>query len=345
MAIDQLRKDIKSGRIYPVYLLHGDESYLIDEAASLLETSIVQEHEKAFDQQILYGNDINARFLIEQLSLFPLIAQRRLVIVREAQLMADLKDLEAYVARPAPSSVLVLCHKGKSMDKRWKVFTSIKENGFILAADALKENQIVPWLMAAAKSLNIQLEHDAAEAMLQLIGPEISRLYPELIKLQSLSQRAGVVSRTDILDLVGMSREFNVFELQDAIASGDVTKSMQIALIMADQKDYSLIPLLATLAGYYTRLYAVKSLPGADDSAIADAIGIKAPFVIKKHKIAAANYSMQSLERIIGWLHVYDMKSKGWSYKGGDDRALTIELMGHILHPVVEPQFAVDAAS
>jgi DNA polymerase-3 subunit delta len=137
-----------------------------------------------------------------------------------------------------------------------------------------------------------------------------------------------------------MSREYNVFELQDAIASGHLVKTMKIALIMAEQKDYSIIPLIAMLAGYYTRLYAVKSLPSADEGALAEAIGIKNPFVVKKHKAAASKYTLSTLERIIGWLHIYDMKSKGWSYRGGDDRALTIELIGKIMRPDEEPAFA-----
>ena len=339
MSVDQLKKDIKAGKTYPVYLLHGEESYLIDEAASLLEESIVQEHEKAFDQQILYGTDCNAKFIVEQLMLFPLIAQKRLVLVREAQLMADIKDLDGYASRPAPSSVFVLCYKGKSLDKRLKLYTSIKDKGFILAADPLKENQVAPWIMHTAKELEIRLEPEAAEAMIELIGGEISKLYPELKKLRGLHTSTGTVTRTEILDLIGVSREYNVFELQDALVSGDVVKTMKIAMIMSALKDYSIIPLIATLAGYFTRLYAVKSMPSADEGAIAEAIGIKSPFIIRMHKNAAAKYSLHTLERNIGWLHVYDMKSKGWSYRGGDDRALTIELLGHLLHPEHAPQF------
>src|SRR5687768_14238752 len=110
MSIDQIHKDIKAGKFFPIYLLHGGESYLIDEAAELLEERIVEENAKPFDQQILYGTDCDARYVVEQLMLFPLLAPKRLVMVREAQLMADIKDLEGYATKPAPSSVLVLCH-------------------------------------------------------------------------------------------------------------------------------------------------------------------------------------------------------------------------------------------
>ena len=333
MSFDQLQKDIRSNKFYPVYLLHGEESYLVDEAASLLEESIVDESAKSFDQQIIYGTDSNARYILEQLLLFPLIAPRRLVLVREAQLLADIKDLESYVSKPAPSSILVLAYKGKSLDKRLKLYDAIKKNGFILAADPLKETQVIPWLMHTSREMQVRLDPEAAEALVELIGGEVSKLYPELKKLQGLYQEGGVVSRTDILDLVGMSREYNVFELQAALESGDALKTMKIAMIMTAQKDYSLIMLIATLSGYFTRLYAVKSLGNADDSTIGEAIGIKAPFIIKKYKTAARLYSPESLERIIGSLHVYDMKSKGWNYRGGDERALTIELLGHLIHP------------
>ncbi|HUR30766.1 MAG TPA: DNA polymerase III subunit delta [Saprospiraceae bacterium] len=337
MSIDQIHKDIKAGKFFPIYLLHGEEAYLIDEAAELLEESIVEENAKPFDQQILYGTDCDARYVLEQLMLFPLLAPKRLVLIREAQLMADIKDLEGYATKPAPSSVLVLCHKGKSLDKRLKLYDAIKKNGFILAADPLKEKEVIPWLMHTSSELGIKLEVEAAEALVELIGGDISKLYPELKKLKGIHTLSDSVSRTEIIDLVGMSREYNVFELQDALESGDSLKMMKIAMIMADHKDYSVIMLVATLAGYFTRMYAVKSMGNADDTAIAEAIGIKSSWVIKKYKSAAYKYSIGAIERIIGWLHVYDMKAKGWSYKGGDERALTIELLGHIMHPDREP--------
>lgn len=340
MSIEQIHKDLKAGKFYPIYLLHGEESFLIDEAAELLEATIVEENAKPFDQQILYGTDHDARNIIEQLMLFPLLATRRLVIVREAQLLDNLKDLDSYAAKPAPSTILVLCYKGKSLDKRLKLYDGIKKNGFILAADALKENQVISWLMQTAKGLQIKLEHEAADALIELIGGDISKLYPELKKLQGIHTKSGSVSRTEIIDLVGLSRDYNVFELQGALETGDMIKMMKIAMIMADHKGYSVIGVIAILAGYFSKVYAVKSMPGADDNAIGDTIGIKAPFIIRKFKSGASKYSIGAIERIIGWLHVYDMKAKGWGYRGGDDRALTIELLGHLMHPDREPEFA-----
>src|SRR5687768_7608235 len=337
MSIDLLHKDIKAGKFYPLYLFHGEEAYLIDEAAELIENSVVEEAAKPFDQQILYGTDYDARSVIEQLMLFPLLAPRRLVIVREAQLIGDIKELEGYALRPAPSSILVLCYKGKSLDKRLKLYDAIKKNGFVLAADPLKEQQVIPWLMQTSKELGLKLEPDAAEALVELIGPDVSKLYPELKKLKGIHTKSGSVSRSEIIDLVGMSREYNVFELQGALEEGDALKMMKIAMIMAEHKDYSVIMVVATLAAYFTRVYAVKSMPSADDGALGEAIGIKTPFVIRKYKVAANKYSPEQLERIIQWLHIYDMKAKGWGNKSGDDRALTIELLGHIMHPEKVP--------
>ncbi len=342
MSLEKLQKEIKSGKFYPVYLLHGEESYLIDEAASFLEENILQEHEKVFDQQVLYGSDIDARYVMEQLMLFPMIAPRRLVIVREAQQMDNLLDLETFVHKPVPSSILVLCHKGKNLDKRTKLYDGIKKNGFILAADSLKESDVLPWILAKATELKIKLDHDAAEAMIELIGGEISNLFPELKKLASNASPGIPITKVDILDLVGLSREYNVIELQRSLETGDVAKTMKIGAMMAEQKGYSIIPLIALLAGYYTRLYITRSMLSADDDAVAEAIGIKSAYVIKGYKIAAKKFSPETLERCIGWLHVYDMKSKGWNFRGGDDRALTIELLGHLMHPDYIPAFAED---
>ena len=322
-----------------MYLLHGEEPYLIDEAATFLEHNVLQEHEKVFDQQILYGSDSDAKYIMEQLMIFPMIAPRRMVIVREAQQMDDIIGLETFVQKPVPSSILVLCHKGKSLDKRTKLYDGIKKNGFILAADKLKESDVLPWILSMAEELNLKIDHDAAEAMIELIGGEISRLYPELKKLATHAAPGTPITKLEILDLVGLSREYNVFELQKALESGDALKTMKIGAMISEQKGYSIIPFIALLGGYYTRLYIVRSMMSADDNTIAEAIGIKSPYVIRGFKVAAGKYTPETLERCIGWLHVYDMKSKGWNYKGGEDRALTIELLGHLMHPDFVPAF------
>ncbi|HXR80787.1 MAG TPA: DNA polymerase III subunit delta [Saprospiraceae bacterium] len=338
MAIGQLQKDIKAGKIYPLYLLHGEESYLIDEAAEFLEAHLLQENEKAFDQQILYGMDMNVRFVIEQLMLFPLLAPRRVVFVREAQQLEDLKDLETYASRPAPSSVLILCHKGKSLDKRWKLYDAIKQKGFILAADRMKDKEVQSWLMDTASTLHIKLDPEAANLMIELIGIEISHLYPELKKLAISHSNIKPVLPADIIDLVGMSREYNAFELKNALESGDVKKTMQIGARMAEQKGYSIIPLIALLNGFYSGLLIVKSLGNASDAIIGEAMGNKSPWLIGKTKDAARRYTLENLERCIGWLHIYDMKSKGWN-SSADDYALTVELLDHLLYPGKEPVF------
>ncbi len=339
MSIEQLKKDLKSGTTYPLYLLHGEESYLVDEAANYLEEHLLQEHERVFDQQILYGMDCSARHIIEQLQLFPMLAPKRVVIVREAQMIEDLKDLESYASKPAPSSILVLCMKGKSMDKRLKLYDALKKNGFIIAADPLKEKDVLPWLMKSASSLKLNINAEAGEAMIELIGNDISSLYPELTKLAVNHAGGAMISKNDILDLIGLSREYNVFELQTALESGNVLKTMRIATSMADMKGYSIIPLIALLAGHYSRIYAAKSLGQATDAAIGEAIGNKNPYVITKAKEAARKYSLETLEKSIGWLHVYDMKSKGWLFSGGDDKALTIELIDRLLYPDSSPMF------
>jgi DNA polymerase-3 subunit delta len=331
MSLDQLQKDFKTGKLYPVYLLHGEESYLIDQGEAFLEEHLLQEHEKAFDQQILYGMDADARYVVEQLLLFPLIAQRRVVFVREAQQLENLKDLDAYVSKPVPSSILVLCHKGKSLDKRIKLYDAVKKQGFILSADRLKEKDVVPWLMQTAKAMHIQLTPEAAQAMVELIGEEISLLHPELQKLTISHSDKKPVVPADIIDLIGLSREYNVLELQKAIEAGNVQKIMRIGTRMSEQKGYSVIPLIALLNGHYSRLLIAKSLGNVSDAVLGEAIGNKAPFVIQKTKQEARKFTLQQLEQCIQWLHVYDMKAKGWDYNEANEKGLTIELLDRLL--------------
>ncbi len=342
MTIDILKKSIKEGSTHPVYLLHGAESYLIDEASAFLENQLLQEAEKVFDQQILYGMDVNARYVIEQLQLFPMMAPRRVVIVKEAQQMDGLKDLEAYIRNPAPSSILVLCHKGKAIDKRLKMFDAVKKNGFILDATPLKEKDVLPWLMNTAKAMNLQIDPESGEAMIELIGNEISLLHPELKKLTTSHSGGKQITKNDIIDLVGMSREYNVFELQSALESGNAEKTLRIGARMAEQKGYSIIPLIALLYGFYSRAYIVKSLGPTTDAAIGEALNNRSPFFVNRTKQAARRYSLESLERCLCWLHIYDMKSKGWGFAGGDDKALTIELLDHLLYPESMPDFSAN---
>lgn len=340
MTIDILKKSIKEGSTHPIYLLHGAESYLIDQATEFLENNLLQEAEKVFDQQVLYGMDVNARYVVEQLQLFPMMAPRRVVIVKEAQQMDDFKNLEAYVKHPAPSSILVLCHKGKAVDKRLKMFDALKKNGFILDATPLKEKEVLPWLLSAAKNLKLSIDAQSGEALIELIGNEISLLHPELAKLAINHAGGPPISRDDIIDLVGLSREYNVFELQTALESGNPVKTLQIGARMAEQKGYSIIPLIALLYGFYSRIYIVKSLGATTDDVIGDAINNRSPFFISRNKQAARKYSMDTVEKCLCWLHIYDMKSKGWNFTGGDDRALTIELLDHLLFPETMPEFA-----
>jgi DNA polymerase-3 subunit delta len=254
--------------------------------------------------------------------------------------MDGFKDLETYLLKPPPSSILILCYKGKSLDKRLKVYDAIKKNGFILAASQLKERDVLPWLMKAATDLKLKIDSEAAEAMIGLIGTEISSLYPELKKLSSGHANGAPITKNDILDLIGLSREYNVFELQNALESGNVLKTMRIGTRMAEQKGYSIIALIALLYGFYSRILIVKSLGNASDSTIGEAIGNKSPYFVNRNKDAARRLSLESAEKCISWLHTYDMKSKGWSYSGGDHRALTIELLDHLLHPDTSPSFS-----
>lgn len=340
MSLDQLQKDVKAGNLYPVYLFHGDESLIIDQATAFLEEHLLQEHERSFDQVILYGMDVNARQVMEQLMLFPLLGARRVVCIREAQQLEDLKELESYVRRPAPSSILILSHKNKALDKRTKLFEALKQSAFIISADKLKGKEVIPWLMKTASSMQLNITNEAASAMVELIGEEISLLQPELKKLTISHAGGKQVTGPDILDLVGMSREYNVFELQNAIEAGNVAAAMRIGTRMGEQKGYSIIPLIALLYGFYTRILAAKSLGQANDAAIGEAIGNKNPYVIGKAKEAARKYSMEQLEYFIQCLHHYDMKSKGWNNPGADHRALTIELLDTLLIPAKSPMMS-----
>jgi DNA polymerase-3 subunit delta len=334
MDLESLKRDLKAGHVAPIYLLHGEERYFIEAAEALLEETIMP-GEAAFDKFIAYGNEVTRMGLLDQLHGLPFIEPRRLVMLREAQLMdgEEFYKLESYVGRPAPSSVFVIAFKGKKVDKRRKFVDALrKAGGFILESDKLGDKEILPWLEQAAKGLGLRLAQGAPEAMVELIGKEVSLLYPELVKLAGAFGRDKTVAVPDILDLVGMSREYNAFELKNAIEGGDRAKAMKIGTRMAEQKGYSIIPVIALLIGYYANLYTVRSLGKASAEEVGEAIGNKNAFIVRRTMEQATRYTPDRLERCLAWLHEYDMKSKGWENPGRDDKSLTIELLDKLLY-------------
>lgn len=333
MSLDDLKHALGAGAIAPVYLLHGEERFFIEAAEDLLEKTLMP-GESAFDKFIAYGNEVTRAGLLDQLHGLPFLEPRRLVMLREAQLMEgeEFYKLETYVARPAPSSVLVIAFKGKKVDKRRKFLDNLKKGGgFVLESDKLSDKQVVPWIDQTARTLGVKLEAGAAGAMLELIGTEVSLLYPELLKLSVAFERGKAVAIPDILELVGMSREYNSFELKNAMESGDKAKAMKIGTRMAEQKGYSIIPVIGLLVGHYANLYTVRALGKPTVDEVGEAIGNKSPFVIKKVMEQAVRYTPGQLEQCLSWLHVYDMKSKGWKNPGRDDKSLTIELLDKLL--------------
>lgn len=331
MDFAALKKDVQAGKIYPVYLLQGEERFFIEQAENFLDSHLVDEGARSFDLFKAYGADLTFAQLRDQLTLFPMLGQRRAVLVREAQAMDEFYQLESYVARPIPSTVLVLSFKGKKVDKRKKFFQLVKDHGWVLEADKLDDKQITPWLLKTAAELDIRFADGAPEALIDLIGKEVSLLYPELVKLQLAFPEKSAIQINDILDFVGMSREYNVFELKNAMDSGQREKAMKIGAHMADQKGYSIIPFIALLAGHFANLYAIRSLGNPTADQVGQVLGNKSPYVVKLNIDQAKRYSIERLEFIIGQLHDYDMKSKGWKNPGRDDKSLTIELLDKIM--------------
>lgn len=334
MDLEGLKRDLAAGQIAPVYLLHGEERFFIEAAEDILEQAILP-GESPFDKVIAYGNEVTRSGLLDQLHGLPFIESRRLVILREAQLMdtEEFYHLESYVGRPAPTSVLVISFKGKKVDKRRKFADQLKKGGgVLLESERLADREITPWIEKTAAGLGVKLATGAADAMVELIGKEVSLLYPELVKLGGAIGRERPVKVQDILDLVGMSREYNSFELKQAIENGNKVRAMKIGTRMAEQKGYSIIPVIALLMGYYSNLYAVRSLGNPTADQVGQVIGSKSPFVVKKTIEQAKLYSTERLEACLQWLHEYDMKSKGWKNGGRDDKTLTIELLDKLLY-------------
>ena len=346
---EEVVRDIRNKIYAPVYLLTGDEPYFIDKVSDLIEESVLNEMEKEFNQTIVYGRDVDPLQLLSIAKRFPMMANYQVVVVREAQEMRalagkekeedekkpkekeDRNPLAEYFNHPQPSTVLVLCMKYKSPDKRTKLYKAIEKAGVIMTTKKLYDNQLAPWLDKYLASKNRKIEEKAAQLMAESIGNDLARLANECDKLLFTKKEGETITLDDVATNIGISKEFNIFELQDALAVKNILKANQIVnYFKANPIANPFVLTLASLNSFFTKLLVVHSNAGKSDAEMAAALKVN-PYFIKTYKTAARYYSFDKTVDIISYFREYDLKSKGVgsSENHGD---LLRELTYRILH-------------
>lgn len=325
-------RDIKAGNFQAVYLLHGEEPYFIDEISDAIEKYALQEHERDFNQSIVYGKDTDLPSLLNELKSYPLMAERRLVILREAQEFKQLENLEAYVESPCVSTVFVICHKYKTIDARKKIMKSIGKRVLIFKSDKVRDYQLGDWIQNQVKQLGFGITSKANMLLVESIGNDLGRIVNELNKLAIFIEKGSTITDVQIEENIGISKDYNSYELTNAIRDRDVKKALKIvSYFESNPKAATLIIIIPNLFKFFSQLMRIHFLPNKSREAIAQAIGVP-PFVAGELTNAKNNFNPKMIATNIALLHEYDLKGKGLGNSSASQAELMRELVFQLLH-------------
>ena len=304
--------DIKAGNIKPIYFLMGEESYYIDKLSDYIEKKVLTEEEKGFNQTVLYGRDVTIEDIVSTAKRYPMMSERQVVIVKEAQdLVRTIDKLESYAENPMPTTVLVICYKYKTLDKRKKVTKLIGKNGVVFESKKLYENQVGDWIKRVLAGKKYTIEPKATAMLVEFLGTDLSKINNELEKLQIILPVGSAISPMHIEENIGFSKDFNVFELRKAIGERNQLKAYTIAENFAQNpKDNPMVVTTSLVFGFFIQLLKYHGLKDKNPKNVATAIGVN-PFFLKEYDVALKNYPMKKVSQIVAALRDIDVKSKG----------------------------------
>jgi len=334
----QIIRDIQAEAFKPLYLLHGEEPFFIDEVSKALEHAVVEESMKDFNQVVLYGRDATIDQVLESARRFPMMADRQLVLMREAQewpswrRSEDMAKLEAYAQSPIPSTVLVFCFKNKKADARLKAVKTISRNGLLFLSEKVRDYKLPDWISNYVREQDLTISPQGAQILSEYLGNDLRKVVNELNKLKIVLPAGTEISPEHIETHIGISKDYNVFELQRALGSKNVERSHLIAnFFAANPKDHPVAMIMPVLGSFFGKIYAYHGLKDRSGPAAAKALKC-APFAVKQYAEAARYYSPEKVGRIFGYLLEADRKSKGQDNATTPDGALLRETVFKILH-------------
>ncbi len=331
-TFESIMSDLKAGKFAPVYLLQGDEPYYIDRISGYIEENVLTADEKVFNQTVVYGKDIDIRNLDALARRFPAMAKYQVVIVKEAQDMKKIEDLAFYVQKPLASTILVLCHKYKKVDKRKKLSQLVEKGGVLFTSDKLYENKIPQWIDSYARQKGLQCDARCTRLLTEYLGTDLSKIANELDKLAISLPSGAAITPQAIEDNIGISKDYNNFELQNVISRGDVYKSARIVEHFAkNQKDNPLVLTITSLYGFFSKMLIYWQYKASDPSTKAAAMGCS-PYFLRDYDEAARRMPLPKCLQAISLLRQYDLRSKGVDNASTDAGALLKELVFKLMH-------------
>lgn len=328
----QLVRDIQQGQIKPIYLLMGEEPYFIDKISRYIEDKVLNEEEKGFNQVIIYGRDSSIEDIVSQAKRYPMMAERQVVIVKEAQdLSRTIDKLEAYAENPQPSTVLVLCYKYKKVDKRKKVYKAIAKNGVVLESKKLYENQVSAWLQDLFSRKEYQIEPKALQMMIEFLGTDLGKIENEVDKLTLLIPKGTIVTPLHIEENIGFSKDYNNFELRKAIGVRDVQKAFRIIMYFSQNpKDNPFVVTVSLLFSFFSQVMKFHGTKDQSPKNVARLLGIS-PYFVTDYVTAAKNYPMKKISQIFSILRSLDVQGKGVGAYNRSQEDLLKEMLVRIM--------------
>lgn len=304
--------DIKAGNIKPIYFLMGEEPYYIDKLSEYIEENVLAEEEKGFNQTVLYGRDVSVDDIVSTAKRYPMMADRQVVIVKEAQdLSRTIDKIESYVDNPMETTVLVFCYKYKTLDKRKKVTKLLAQKGVVFESKKLYENQVGDWIKRILAGKKYTIDPKANAMLVEFLGTDLSKINNELEKLQIILPQGTMITPNHIEENIGFSKDYNVFELRKAIGERNQLKAYKIAENFAhNPKEYPLVMTTGLVFGFFVQLLKYHGLKDKNPKNVASALGVN-PYFLKEYDLAVKNYPMRKVSQIVAALRDIDVKSKG----------------------------------
>lgn len=334
MTYEEVFKELKQKIYKPIYFLQGEESYFIDKISDYISHNVLDESERDFNQTVVYGRDTSIQDIVNMAKRYPMMSEYQVVIVKEAQdLSRSIESLSSYLEQIMPSTILVFNYKYKKLDGRKALGKELKKKGYLFTSDKVKDYKLPDWIISYCTSEHLSINPRTAHILSEYLGNDLNKIANTLEKLKVVMDGDTEVTEELIQKNVGISKEYNTFELNNALGVKDVYKANLIANHFGQNpKNYPLVVTLGVVYGYFTKLIKYHQYQGqVDDRALAQKMGVH-PFILKEYQKAARNYSMNKIARIFGYLRQYDLASKGVDNASTSDGELLKELVYKILH-------------
>ncbi|WP_282122323.1 DNA polymerase III subunit delta [Algibacter mikhailovii] len=331
--VKQLVTDIKNKNLKPIYFLMGEEPYYIDKISDFIESTVLAEEERGFNQMVLYGRDVTIEDVVGNAKRYPMMAEHQVVIVKEAQdLSRTIEKLTSYAENPQTSTVLVVNYKYKKIDKRKSLYKTLKKTGVVYESKKLYENQVADWIRRVLSPKKYSITPKAAQMLVEFLGTDLSKINNELEKLQIILPKGTEISPEHIETNIGISKDFNNFELRKAVGERNAIKAYRIINYFSENpKDNPMVVTVALLFNFFSQLLHLHGLNDKSPRNVASSLKIN-PYFVNEYISASRNYPMRKVSAVISVLREFDVKSKGVGSNSVPQGDLLKELMVQVFN-------------